>query len=144
MSDAMSGGKIERFEDLVAWQRARVLTANIYPMTAAQSMASNYGLKNQIRRAAVSIMSNIAEGFERGKASEFHQFLSVAKSIMRRGSIPAVCRVRRRLFVGGRLWPIDELGARSWSNHRRTSCFRGKTKKRRNVVDRSSLMTHHS
>src|SRR5918911_616020 len=72
-------GRIERFEDLLAWRRARALTAAIYRMTSDGSFAKDYGLRDQIRRAAVSIMSNIAEGFERGRPSEFHQFLSVAK-----------------------------------------------------------------
>jgi four helix bundle protein len=72
--------KVERFEDLIAWQKARVLTRDVYKMTASGEFSRDYGLKDQIRRAAVSIMSNIAEGFERGRPSEFHQFLSVAKA----------------------------------------------------------------
>src|SRR5215831_8974107 len=70
---------IKRFEDLIAWQKARVLTARIYKVTAKGLVARDFGLKDQIRRAAVSVMSNIAEGFERGRPTEFHQFLSVAK-----------------------------------------------------------------
>src|SRR3712207_3715019 len=72
--------KVERFEDLIAWQKARVLTREIYEATGAGEFSRDYGLKDQIRRAAVSIMSNIAEGFERGRPSEFHQFLSIAKA----------------------------------------------------------------
>jgi four helix bundle protein len=72
--------RIERFEDFVAWQKARELTAAIYKATSEGNFARDYGLKDQIRRAAVSIMSNIAEGFERGRSSEFHQFLSIAKA----------------------------------------------------------------
>src|ERR687888_361299 len=72
--------RIERFEDFVAWQEARVLTAAIYKATSEGDFAKDFGLKDQIRRAAVSIMSNIAEGFERGRSSEFHQFLSIAKA----------------------------------------------------------------
>jgi len=71
--------KIERFEDLVAWQKARKLTSNIYAASNLGGFASDFGLKDQIRRAAVSIMSNIAEGLERGRPTESHQFLSVAK-----------------------------------------------------------------
>ena len=71
--------KISRFEDLIAWQKARKLTAKIYRVTGDGRFARDFGLRDQIRRAAVSIMSNLAEGFERGKASEFHQFCSVAK-----------------------------------------------------------------
>ncbi|HVQ38976.1 MAG TPA: four helix bundle protein [Pyrinomonadaceae bacterium] len=66
--------KIEKFEDLIAWQKARKLTAEIYRVTAIAPFASDFGLKDQIRRAAVSSMSNLAEGFERGRATEFHSF----------------------------------------------------------------------
>ena len=74
-----SAGGYARFEDLVAWQKARVLTAAVYRATESGAFARDFGLRDQIRRAAVSIMANIAEGYERGKPSEFHQFLSVAK-----------------------------------------------------------------
>ena len=73
-------GPIRRFEDLIAWQKARALTREIYKMTNKGELKRNFGLRDQIQRASVSIMANIAEGFERGKASEFHQFLSVAKA----------------------------------------------------------------
>ena len=70
--------RVERFEDLIAWQKARELTKRIYAVTRQADFAKDFGLKDQIQRAAVSIMSNIAEGFERGGRAEFHQFLSVA------------------------------------------------------------------
>lgn len=72
--------KIEKFEDFIAWQKARKLTRDIYRTTNLPNFSRDFGLKDQIRRAAVSIMSNIAEGFERGRPSEFHQFLSIAKA----------------------------------------------------------------
>ena len=72
-------GKIERFEDIEAWGKARELVRNIYKITGRGEFAKDYGLKDQIRRAAVSIMSNIAEGFERGGNREFTQFLAIAK-----------------------------------------------------------------
>ena len=72
--------KIDRFEDLVAWQKARSLTASVYTATQKAAFKRDFGLANQIQRAAVSIMSNIAEGFERGGRAEFHQFLSTAKA----------------------------------------------------------------
>jgi len=71
--------KIERFEDFIAWQKARRLTSNIYKVSNIGKFARDFGLKDQIRRAGVSVMSNIAEGFERGRPTEFHQFLSIAK-----------------------------------------------------------------
>jgi len=70
---------VEKFQDLVAWQKARVLTAEIYQLTTQGPFARDFGLRDQIQRAAVSVMSNIAEGFERGSRAEFHQFLVIAK-----------------------------------------------------------------
>ena len=71
--------RVERFEDLIAWQKARRLTREIYKITQEEQFARDFGLKDQIRRAAVSIMSNLAEGFERGGLVEFHRFLAIAK-----------------------------------------------------------------
>jgi len=62
--------KIEKFEELIAWQKARKLTAKIYRVTNEGSFAKDYGLKDQVRRAAVSSMSNMAEGFERGSLAD--------------------------------------------------------------------------
>ena len=71
---------VRRFEDLIAWQRARRLTSEIYEITKRSDFSKDYGLCDQIRRAAVSNMSNIAEGFERNRHREFYQFLSIAKA----------------------------------------------------------------
>ena len=68
--------KIEKFEDIVGWQKAYELSQIIYQVF---SDCKDYGFKNQIQRAAVSIMNNIAEGFERKTNNEFKQFLYVAK-----------------------------------------------------------------
>ena len=70
---------IERFEDIEAWKKARELTREIYRITNQGAFVKDFGLRDQIRRAAVSIMSNIAEGFGRGGNKEFIQFLSTAK-----------------------------------------------------------------
>src|SRR4030042_6681766 len=67
------------FEDLEVWKTARELTNRIYGITANGSFSKDYGLHDQIRRAAVSVMSNIAEGYERGGNQELLQFLSIAK-----------------------------------------------------------------
>jgi len=75
----MSTNKIEKFEDLIAWQKTRELTKNIYRVTKLGELSKDFGLRDQIRKSSVSIMSNIAEGFERGGRSEFHQFLVIAK-----------------------------------------------------------------
>ena len=93
-------GKIERFEDLIAWQKARQLTCIIYNKTRQGSFAKDYGLSSQIQRAAVSIMSNIAEGFERGGRREFHQFLSTAKA--------SCAEVRSQLYVAHDIGYIDK------------------------------------
>ena len=71
--------KIKKFEDLESWKKARRLTNGIYEATASGSFTRDFGLKDQIRRASISILSNIAEGFERGGDKEFLQFLAVAK-----------------------------------------------------------------
>ena len=70
---------VTRFEDLIAWQKARELTREIYAITRTGAFARDFGLKDQIQRASVSVMSNLAEGFERGKRTEFHQFTCTAK-----------------------------------------------------------------
>lgn len=67
------------FEDLEVWKLARELTRNIYKVTSNGTFSKDYGLRDQIRRASVSIMSNIAEGYERGGNQELIQFLSIAK-----------------------------------------------------------------
>ncbi|MDA8189845.1 MAG: four helix bundle protein [Dehalococcoidales bacterium] len=71
--------KIEKFEDIEAWQKARELSKAIYTVTGEGAFARDFGLRDQIRRAAVSVMSNIAEGFDRGGSRELIQFLFIAK-----------------------------------------------------------------
>ncbi len=68
-------GKITRFEEIEAWQTARQLANLIYEMTDSGPFAKDFGLKDQIRRAAVSVMSNIAEGFESHTQALFIDFL---------------------------------------------------------------------
>jgi len=70
---------VRYFEELDVWQEARNLTNRIYDVTRNNAFSKDYGLIDQIRRASVSIMSNIAEGFERGGNQEFLQFLYIAK-----------------------------------------------------------------
>ncbi len=68
--------KFDRFEDIVAWQKAKILTISVYNLF---SNSKDFGFKDQIQRASVSIMNNIAEGFERKSNNEFKQFLFIAK-----------------------------------------------------------------
>jgi four helix bundle protein len=83
--------KVQRFEDLIAWQKARDLAKQIYLLTRQEMFCRDFGLCSQIQRAAVSVMSNLAEGFERGSRKEFHQFLVIAKA--------SCAEVRSQLYV---------------------------------------------
>jgi four helix bundle protein len=71
--------KMETFEDIASWQKVRELTKRIFHHSKRGEFARDFGLRDQIQRASTSIMSNIAEGFERGGDKEFLQFLSTAK-----------------------------------------------------------------
>ena len=70
---------IKRFEDVEAWKRGRELTAALYRATNTRLFERDYALRNQMRRAAVSILSNVAEGFDRNGVGELRQFLAQAK-----------------------------------------------------------------
>ena len=82
--------QVKNFEDLEIWKDARALTRAIYQLTRDPKFSKDFGLRDQIQRATVSMMSNIAEGFERGGNQEFIQFLYVAK---------ASCGLRSQLYV---------------------------------------------
>lgn len=69
----------QQFEDLGVWQDARKLVKEVYAASKQRAFYSDLSLRDQIRRAATSTMSNIAEGFERGTRKEFIQFLNIAK-----------------------------------------------------------------
>jgi four helix bundle protein len=83
--------RIERFEEIEAWKSARSLTKSIYDLSSLGAFGKDFALRDQIRRAAMSVMANIAEGFERGGDKEFLQFLSVAKA--------SCAEVRSHLYV---------------------------------------------
>ncbi len=82
---------ITRFEEIQAWQTARELTRRVYAVTGKGALARDYGLRDQLQRASVSIMSNIAEGFESGARSQFLRFLGYAKG--------SAGEVRAQLYV---------------------------------------------
>jgi four helix bundle protein len=92
--------RVERFEDLIAWQKARVLTCEVHRIARDGPLSRDFELSRQMRRAAVSIMANIAEGFERRSPAEFAQFLNIAK---------ASCAELRSLFYVA-------MDARHWSS----------------------------
>ena len=70
---------IQRFEDIESWKKGRELTRRVYAQSDSGKFARDFGLRDQMRRSSVSIMSNIAEGFERDGNKEFPQYLYVAK-----------------------------------------------------------------
>lgn len=71
--------KVARFEELAVWRKSKDLSLGVYRVTNNGRFSKDHALRNQIRRAAVSVMSNIAEGFERYSRSEFRHFLSIAR-----------------------------------------------------------------
>jgi four helix bundle protein len=101
---------IERFEDIKAWQAARELVSAVYRISGRGKFQKDFGLRDQIQRASVSVMANIAEGFERGSDKEFHRFLYIAKG--------SAGEVRSHLFVAQDLGYVtsdefDELRAKA-------------------------------
>ncbi|MFQ5356439.1 MAG: four helix bundle protein [Mariprofundaceae bacterium] len=74
------GETVKRFEDLIAWQKARELNREIYMLTSHGEFAKDFGLRDQIRRASISISSNLAEGFDRSSRRDFHRFVVIAKA----------------------------------------------------------------
>ena len=92
--------KVECFEDLIAWQKARELTSQIYHCTEKEVFKRDRGLTDQMRRSAVSVMSNIAEGFDRAGRAEFHRFLVIAKG--------SAAELRSQLYIALDAQYIDE------------------------------------
>src|SRR3989338_8544340 len=70
---------VKRFEDLQAWQEARSVTQRVYKLTQEPEFRRDYGLVDQVRRASVSVMNNIVEGFDSGSRAEFIKFLGYAR-----------------------------------------------------------------
>ena len=93
---------IRRFEEIRAWQTARDLTRRIYEVSNQGTFARDYGLRDQLRRASVSIMSNIAEGFESDTQAQFIRFLGHAKA--------SAGEVRAQLYVTLDVGYVEEDG----------------------------------
>jgi four helix bundle protein len=83
--------KIRTFEDLVVWQKAIAFVKQVDLITGQGDLRRDFGLRDQIRRAAVSIPTNIAEGFERSSRKEYLLFLNIAKGSA--GEVRSLCRV---------------------------------------------------
>jgi len=94
--------KIEKFEDLIVWQESILLVEKVYK---SLSHCKDFGFKDQIQRAAVSVPSNIAEGFDRQTNKEFIQFLFISKG--------SLSEVRTQLYLAIRLNYIEEEEANS-------------------------------
>lgn len=92
--------KFNRFEEMEVWKQSRVLVKDIYEITAQQLFSADFGLKDQIRRCAVSIPSNIAEGYERKSNTEFIRFLYIAKG--------SAGELRTQLYLAKDLNYVDE------------------------------------
>ncbi len=93
--------RVQQFEDLEVWRKARELINMIYQVTALGNFSRDFGLRDQLRRAGVSIISNIAEGFERGGDKEFLQFLAMAKG--------SCGEIRAQLYVALDQKYLDEI-----------------------------------
>ncbi len=93
-------GNIEKFEDIESWKKARRLVGNVYRLTSGGRFSKDYGLRDQIRRAAISIMLNIAEGFGRRTDKEFSQFLFIA--------LGSIAEVQSALYIALDQQYIDE------------------------------------
>jgi four helix bundle protein len=90
----------KKFEEIECWKKARELTRRVYSASNKNAFSRDFGLKDQIRRASVSIMSNIAEGHDRSGTSEFVQFLATAKG--------SAAEVRCQLYVAADQGYIQE------------------------------------
>lgn len=91
---------VKQFEDLIAWQKARELTRHVYLLSSQGQFAKDYALTDQTRRATISIMSNIAEGFDRNSPNDFHRFLVIAKA--------SCAEVRSQLYIALDVGYLDE------------------------------------
>lgn len=92
--------KIERFEDLQSWQKARQLVKRIYSLTTETAFSKDFALRDQIRRAAGSVMHNLAEGFDAGSNPEFTRFLRIARR--------SASEVQSQLYLASDLGYINE------------------------------------
>jgi four helix bundle protein len=91
---------IRRFEDIEGWKQARRLTVSIYAVSKDGPFRSDFGMRDQIRRAAVSVMANIAEGFGRRGNREFSRYLTVAQA--------SVVEVQSHLYVALDLCYVEQ------------------------------------
>jgi len=99
MSEEKNKG-FTKLEDIITWQKSKTLAIDIYKITYEPLFSKDFGLKDQIRRAAVSVPSNIAEGFGRGGTNEFKNFLSISKG--------SLYEVKTQLIIAYELGLVEE------------------------------------
>jgi four helix bundle protein len=144
----MKGKAAESFEELHVYPRARELTNAVYTITQGPGFSRDHGLVNQIRRAAVSIMSNIAEGFERGATAEFVQYLYIAKGSC--GEVRAQLQIAhdQRYLEANDYERLHDLSRRisgmlsSFTAHLQTSAYPGEKHARPKRRTAESLQQH--
>jgi four helix bundle protein len=101
----MMNKKVRRFEDLNAWQKAMDLAVRVYEISDQAQLLRDFPLLNQMHGSAISVPSNIAEGFERGSRAEFHHFLTIAKG--------SCAELRTQLILAKRIRRLSEKDAKS-------------------------------
>ena len=101
--------KIQRFEELIAWQKSMELAVDAYRLTRKRPLSRDFALSGQIQRAATSVPCNIAEGFDRGSRAEFHRFLSIAKG--------SCAELMTQIYLADRLEYIDAETSKEMLEH---------------------------
>ncbi|MFI5108272.1 MAG: four helix bundle protein [Terriglobales bacterium] len=100
---------MNHFKDLIAWQKAMDLVEQIYRLTETFPARENYGLSNQLRRAAVSVASNVAEGQARYSKKDFRHFLRVAKG--------SLAEIETQVLIARRLGYVNQDSCDRWLGH---------------------------
>ncbi|PIZ26309.1 MAG: four helix bundle protein [Chloroflexi bacterium CG_4_10_14_0_8_um_filter_57_5] len=113
---------IKKFEDILAWQEARKLVREVYGFTREGAFAKDFGLRDQIQRASVSVMTNIAEGFDCDSHIEFARFLGIA----RRSAVEVQSLLYAALDIG---YLTEEIFKREYAQADKTKALIGGLKK---------------
>jgi four helix bundle protein len=125
-------GRIDRFEDIIACREARKLTNDVHRLTSREPFKRDFGLRDQIQRASVSSMTNVAEGFDCESSVEFARFLGIA----RRSAV----EVQSLLYVAMDVGYIEEpIFEREYEPARKTKVLIGGF--RRSLLTRASRLT---
>jgi four helix bundle protein len=101
LTNMQNSSKITRFEDLIVWQKSMSLAEEVYRVTKVGEFSKDWGLRDQIRKAVVSISSNIAEGYGRYRAADFKRFLTISNA--------SAYEVRSQVQLAGRLGYLGAL-----------------------------------